>query len=227
MNEATAATNDEASVVSGSELADVVANQLQTMLSAGNYDAVKMLLQPVQPVDIAEAIGRLPRTLQALAFRLLSKDEAIEVYEYLDPAVQQSLLERLRSGEVLELVEEMSPDDRVQLFDELPAKVVRRLLAELSPAERRVTAQLLGYEAETAGRLMTTEYIDLKEFHSAAQALMIVRRRAPDTETIYSLYVTDGERHLTGILSLRDLVTADPEDRIGDVMTREVVNVRT
>ncbi|HGY5554737.1 MAG TPA: magnesium transporter [Prochlorococcus sp.] len=227
MNEATAATNDEASVVSGSELADVVANQLQTMLSAGNYDAVKMLLQPVQPVDIAEAIGRLPRTLQALAFRLLSKDEAIEVYEYLDPAVQQSLLERLRSGEVLELVEEMSPDDRVQLFDELPAKVVRRLLAELSPAERRVTAQLLGYEAETAGRLMTTEYIDLKEFHSAAQALMIVRRRAPETETIYSLYVTDGERHLTGILSLRDLVTADPEDRIGDVMTREVVNVRT
>jgi magnesium transporter len=149
------------------------------------------------------------------------------VYEYLDPAVQQTLLDRLRSGEVLELVEEMSPDDRVRLFDELPAKVVRRLLAELSPAERRVTAQLLGYEAETAGRLMTTEFIDLKEFHSAGQALDIVRRRARDTETIYSLYVTDGSRHLTGILSLRDLVTAEPEARIGDVMTREVVSVAT
>ena len=74
---------------------------------------------------------------------------------------------------------------------------------------------------------MTTEFVDLKEFHSAAQALTIVRRRAPDTETIYSLYVTDGERHLTGILSLRDLVTAEPEARIGDVMTRDVVNVRT
>jgi magnesium transporter len=208
-------------------IAAVVAQQLESMLASGNYDAVKMLLEPVQPVDIAEAIGSLPRTLQALAFRLLSKDEAIEVYEYLDPAVQQSLLERLRSGEVLELVEEMSPDDRVRLFDELPAKVVRRLLAELSPAERRVTAQLLGYEPETAGRLMTTEFIDLKEFHSAAQALTIVRRRARDTETIYSLYVTDGERRLTGILSLRDLVTADPEDRIGDVMTRDVVSVRT
>jgi magnesium transporter len=121
----------------------------------------------------------------------------------------------------------MSPDDRVRLFDELPAKVVRRLLAELSPAERRVTAQLLGYEAETAGRLMTTEFIDLKEFHSAAQALAIVRRRARDTETIYSLYVTDASRHLTGILSLRDLVVADPETRIGDVMTREVISVST
>ena len=211
----------------GIQVAEVVAQQLESLLEAGNYDGAKLLLGPVQEVDAAEAIGSLPRTLQALAFRLLPKDEAIEVYEYLDASVQQTLLERLRSGEVLELVEEMSPDDRVRLFDELPAKVVRRLLAELSPAERRVTAQLLGYEAETAGRLMTTEFVDLKEFHSAAQALAIVRRRARDTETIYSLYVTDGSRHLTGILSLRDLVTADPEARIGDVMTRDVVSVGT
>ena len=211
----------------GAALAEVVARQLEVLLEAGNYDGAKLLLKPVQEVDAAEAIGLLPRTLQALAFRLLPKDEAIEVYEYLDPPVQQTLLERLRSGEVLELVEEMSPDDRVRLFDELPAKVVRRLLAELSPAERRVTAQLLGYEPETAGRLMTTEFIDLKEFHSAGQALEIVRRRARDTETIYSLYITDASRHLTGILSLRDLVMAEPDSRIGDVMTREVVSVST
>ncbi len=210
-----------------SAVAEVVARQLEGLLEAANYDGAKLLLQPVQPVDAAEAIGTLPRTLQALAFRLLPKDEAIEVYEYLDGDVQQSLLDRLRSSEVLELVEQMSPDDRVRLFDELPAKVVRRLLAELSPAERRVTAQMLGYEAETAGRLMTTEFIDLKEFHSAAQALEIVRRRARRTETIYSLYVTDASRHLSGMLSLRDLVTADPEQRLGDVMTREVVSVTT
>jgi magnesium transporter len=225
MSEAVA--NGATTTTNGVVLAEVVARQLEALLEAGNYGGAKLLLKPVQEVDAAEAIGLLPRTLQALAFRLLPKDEAIEVYEYLDPSVQQTLLERLRSGEVLELVEEMSPDDRVRLFDELPAKVVRRLLAELSPAERRVTAQLLGYEPETAGRLMTTEFIDLKEFHSAAQALEIVRRRARDTETIYSLYVTDASRHLTGILSLRDLVMADPEARIGDVMTREVVSVST
>jgi magnesium transporter len=225
MSEASAAPATPA--VNGPALAEVLTQQLKGLLEAGNYDGVKLLLQPVQEVDIAEAIGGLPRTLQALAFRLLPKDEAIEVYEYLEPSVQQSLLERLRSGEVLELVEQMAPDDRVDLFDELPAKVVRRLLAELSPAERRVTAQLLGYEPETAGRLMTTEFIDLKEFHSVAQALAIVRRRARDTETIYALYVTDASRHLTGILSLRDLVVADPEERVGDVMTREVVSVGT
>tara|TARA_Y100001968_G_scaffold212345_1_gene195451 strand:- start:18845 stop:20278 length:1434 start_codon:yes stop_codon:yes gene_type:complete len=227
MDKASGASFQPASLVKGPYLPEVIAQQVETMLSAGNYDGVKTLLEPVQPVDIAESIGNLPLILQALAFRLLTKNEAIEVYEYLDPTVQQSLLDRLRSGEVLEIVEQMSPDDRVRLFDELPAKVVRRLLAELSPSERRITAQLLGYESETAGRLMTTEFIDLKESYSASQALSIVRRRAPYTETIYSLYVTDKERHLTGILSLRDLVTADPEALIGEVMTRDVVNVVT
>ena len=227
MKDQSGASNKTNPLENGSLVAEAVAQQLEAMLSAGNYDGVKSLLGPVQPVDIAQAIGTLPMILQALAFRLLNKNEAIEVYEYLDAPVQQNLLDRLRSNEVLDLVEEMSPDDRVRLFDELPAKVVRRLLSELSPEERRVTAQLLGYESETAGRLMTTEFIDLKEFLSVSQALKLVRQRAPFTETIYSLYVTDKERHLTGILSLRDLVVADPESLIGEVMTREVVNVRT
>ena len=142
MNEEIGASRETQSLANGSLVADAVAQQLEAMLSAGNYDGVKILLTPVQPVDIAQAIGTLPMILQALAFRLLNKNEAIEVYEYLDPSVQQNLLDRLRSNEVLDLVEEMSPDDRVRLFDELPAKVVRRLLSELSPEERRVTAQL-------------------------------------------------------------------------------------
>ncbi len=204
-----------------------IAAELEELLIAGNYDTAKLILEPSQPVDIAEAIGKLPQILQALAFRLLKKNEAIEVYEYLDPIVQQTLLDRLRSGEVLEIVEKMSPDDRVQLFDELPAKVVRKFLSALSSGERKVTAELLGYQPETAGRLMTTEFIDLKEMQTAQEALSLIRKRAPFTETIYSLYVTDQERHLTGILSLRDLVTADPQAQIGDVMTREVVNTTT
>tara|TARA_B100000700_G_scaffold327380_1_gene441767 strand:- start:1057 stop:2469 length:1413 start_codon:yes stop_codon:yes gene_type:complete len=227
MSDEKEASTIASSLMTGTMNSDLLASQIEAMLSAGNYDGLKTLLEHIQPVDIAEAIGNVPLILQALAFRLLSKNEAIEVYEYLDPSIQQSLLDRLRSAEVLELVEEMSPDDRVRLFDELPAKVVRRLVSALSPSERRITAQLLGYEPETAGRLMTTEFIDLKEFQSASQALEIVRKQAPYTETIYSLYVTDKERHLTGILSLRDLVTADPDDRIGDVMTRDVVNVST
>ena len=113
-------------------LAEVVTRQLEAMLSVGNYDAVKLLLEPVQPVDVAEAIGNLPQNLQAIAFRLLSKDEAISVYEYLDTVTQQNLLSLLRSGEMQEVMEEMSPDDRARLFEELPAQVVRQLLDQFN-----------------------------------------------------------------------------------------------
>ena len=88
--------------------------------------------------------------MQVIAFRLLSKDEAIAVYEYLDSSVQQSLCEKFKRQEVLDIVDKMSPDDRAKLFDELPAILVRRLLGQLSPTEREATAQLLGYEASTA-----------------------------------------------------------------------------
>ena len=105
---------------------------------AGNYDEAKLLLEPSQPVDIADAIGSLPLILQALAFRLLKKNEAIEVYEYLDPIVQQTLLDRLRSGEVLEIVEKMSRRQGTVVC-ELPAKVVIDFIGS-SPGERKVTA---------------------------------------------------------------------------------------
>jgi magnesium transporter len=162
-----------------------------------------------------------------IAFRLLSKAEAIEVYEYLDSSVQQSLIEEFKRQEVLDIVDKMSPDDRVRLFDELPAKVVRRLLAQLSPQERQATAQLLGYEADTAGRIMTPEYISLKESLTLGETLERIRSLASTTETIYYVYVTDAERHLSGIVSLRDLVVSPPEQTLGEVMSRDAVCVHT
>jgi len=213
--------------ISRQELRQLVRLQLQALLEQNNLSGAKALLGPVQPADIAEAIEGLPETMHALVFRLLSKAEAIEVYECLDSSVQQSLIEELKRQDVLDLVDKMSPDDRARLFDELPAKVVRRLLAQLSPAEREATALLLGYKPDTAGRIMTPEYISLKEGLTVAQSLERIRRLANVTETIYSLYVTDTARCLTGILSLRDLVVAQPHETVGDVMTREVVYVHT
>jgi magnesium transporter len=197
------------------------------LLEQNNLQGAKALLVPVQPADIAEAIEGLPETMQAIAFRLLSKREAIEVYEYLDSSVQQALIQDFRRQDVLEIVDKMSPDDRVKLFDELPAKVVTRLLAELSPEERRATALLLGYEAGTAGRIMTPEYIALKENWTVAQTLERIRTLAHLSETIYYLYVTDAARTLTGILSLRSLVIAQPTQTIGEIMVRDIVYVHT
>lgn len=182
---------------------------------------------PVQPADIAEAIEGLPEAMQAIAFRLLSKSEAIEVYENLDTSIQQALVEDFKRQDVIDIVDKMSPDDRARLFDELPAKVVRQLLQQLSAQEREATALLLGYEAGTAGRAMTPEYIALKEDWTVERALNHIRRLASVSETVYYLYVTDSARRLTGILSLRILVIGQPDQTIGELMTRDVVSVQT
>ncbi|PSO48846.1 MAG: magnesium transporter [Cyanobacteria bacterium SW_9_44_58] len=210
-----------------SEVPELVRNQLEMLLEHGNLEGAKSLLVPVKAVDIAEAIENLPESMQAIAFRLLSKTEAIDVYEHLDSTVQQTLIEEFKRQEVIEIVEQMSPDDRARLFDELPAKVVRRLLAEMSPKERKQTALLLGYQEDTAGRIMTPEYISLKDSLTVEQALQQIRTQANASEIIYYLYVTDASRHLTGIVSLRDLVLSSPEVLLADIVTREVVSVYT
>lgn len=213
--------------ISRNELRQLVRTQLQLLLEQGNLQGAKALLVPVQPVDIADAIAGLPEAMQAIAFRLLPKDEAIEVYEYLDSSVQELLIEKFKQQEVLDIVDKMSPDDRARLFDELPATVVRRLVEQISPPERAATAQLLGYEADTAGRLMTPEYISLTEKLTVGETLERIRSLANASEVIYYLYVTDGARQLSGIVSLRDLVTAQPQQTLGEIMTRDVVYVHT
>ena len=202
-------------------------SQLQALLEQENFRGAKALLVPVQPADIAEAIEGLPDTMQGIAFRLLPKNEAIEVYENLDSTVQQALIEDFKRQDLIDIVDKMSPDDRARLFDELPAKIVRRLLEQLSLQERQATALLLGYEAQTAGRIMTPEYVALKENWTVERALDHIRAQADLSETVYYLFVTNYARQLTGILSLRQLVISRPEQTIGEVMTREVVSAHT
>lgn len=213
--------------VSRRELRNQVGTQLQALLEQKDLQQAKAILVTVQPADIAQAIEGLPAAMQVLAFRLLSKGEAIEVYEHLDRNVQEALIEEFKSQDVQDIVDKMSPDDRARLFDELPAKIVTRLLEQLSFAERQATAELLGYAADTAGRIMTPELVSLKEDFTVTQALECIRRLARNTETIYYLYVTDGAKRLTGTLSLRDLVTANPQQTIGEIMTRDAIYVNT
>ncbi len=209
------------------EIRELLRSQLQILLEQENFQGVKVLLTPVQPPDIADAIEELPEPLQLIAFRLLSKEEAIKVYEHLEPNSQRSLLKQFKHQDVLDIVDRMSPDDRVKLLAELPAKVVHRLLQQLSPQEREATSLLLGYQPETAGRIMTPEYVSLRENLTIAQTLERLRSSASTTETIYYLYIIDASRHLTGIASLRDLLTAQPEQKIDEIMTRNVVYVET
>ncbi|WP_283758101.1 magnesium transporter [Roseofilum casamattae] len=215
------------SLASRSELRELVRQQLQALLEVQDFQAAKAILVPVQPADIAEAIEGLPEAMHAIAFRLLSKAEAIEVYENLDSSVQQSLLEKFQRQEVIDIVDKMSPDDRARLFDELPASIVRQVLDHMSPAEREATNLLLGYEPDTAGRIMTPEYLSLKEHYTVADSIERIRSLSHVSETVFYLYVTDSARRLTGILSLRDLIVAQADRTIGEIMTRDTIFVQT
>jgi len=183
-------------------------------------------LAQADPVEIAEELGRLPVADRAIPFRLLPKDRALEVFELLDPLHQQELLEGLREASVRDLLEDMDPDDRARLVDEMPAKIAKQVLAGLSPRERALTATLLGYPENSAGRVMSPEVVNLKANQSVADALARVRRIGGSAETIYALPVTDDQRRLVGALGLRDLVLADPDTQVGDLMDREVYSAR-
>ncbi|MDT9197633.1 MULTISPECIES: magnesium transporter [Limnospira] len=212
---------------SRSELRAIVREQLRLLLEDRNWEGVKTLLLPVQPVDIAEAIDGLPKAMQLTAFRLLSKAEAVEVYEHLSTDIQQSLIEEFRDSELLEIVNSMAPDDRAGLFDELPPRLVRRVLAQLSPEERKATSQLLGYQAGTAGRLMTPEYIALRYNLTIKEASDRIRQLARDREVSYYVYVVDEQRRLMGVASLRDLLLADLDQFLGDIINPDVVFAQT
>ncbi|WP_204154611.1 magnesium transporter [Leptolyngbya sp. CCY15150] len=220
-------TNQAREDMTRAEFQQLVQKQLYNLLEQNNVEGVKLLLKPVEPVDVAEAIDGLPETMRAIAFRLLSKDEALEVYEYLEPNTQQALLETFKRQEVVDIFGRMSPDDRVRLMDELPAKLVRILIEQLSAEERQITSLLLGYPPETAGRMMTPRYVAIREATTAAETIQQVRNFASISETIYYLYVIDVSRHLKGVLSLRELVLAQPDQVIGDIMKPEMISVST
>jgi magnesium transporter len=199
---------------------------LAELVESGDIERLNDWLNQTNTVEIAEELARLDPEQRAVPFRLLPKDEALEVFEALDPTDQQALLDSLRDERVIQLFEAMDPDDRARLVDEMPAKVATRLLGGLSAWERALTSTLLGYPEETAGRIMSPEYVSLRAGMSAEQALEKVRRAGRSAETVYALPVTDDQRHLIGALGLRDLVLADPDQRIGDLMDPDVYSAR-
>ena len=200
---------------------------LRRCLSERDFARAKELLNRLPPATVGTCLGELDPQDRAVAFRLLEKGRAIEVFESMDAPEQHELLEHLHDEQVVHLIEEMSPDDRVRLLDELPAKVAKRLLARLSHEERQATAILLGYPPGTAGRIMTPQYVSIRSRLTAGEALDKIRRSGLDSEAIYTIYVTSEDRRLQGVVSLHTLVMADPHRPVGELMRRDVVSVST
>jgi magnesium transporter len=177
-------------------------------------------------LGVADELAHLAPPERAKVFRLLPKGRALEVFQLLDAAHQEELLGGLRDEQVLRLVEELDPDDRARLFDEMPATVARKLQEGLSPRERRMTALLLGYADETAGRIMSPQFVRVLATMTVAEALDRVRRRGRDAETVYTLPVTDEELRLVGTVELRELILAEPGTLVAAIMNDEPHAVR-
>jgi magnesium transporter len=207
----------------------MLTQEVCTSLSAiaADLNRLKWELNQLPAVDVGDYIAELPPERQAIAFRLLNKDHATDVFEYLPSEVQEELVSSLHHAQVRQLVEEMRPDDRAELFDELPAGIVRKLLQQLSLEERQATATILGYPEGTAGRVMTTEYVRLREGLTVGEALEKIRRTDEDKETIYYAYVTDDNRKLVRVVSLRQLLFTIPTVLVRDVASDRVIKAYT
>jgi len=189
----------------------------EELIESRNLKALRERLMSMEPLDVAILLESASEEQLAVAFRLLPKDMAVEVFDDFDGPTQHRLLESMTHQVVSQLLEAMSPDDRAELLEEVPASVTRRLLGLLSSEQRQVTLQLLGYEDGTAGREMTPYFVDLRSNMTVAQAMDRIRRLAVDRETIYECYVIDPSRHLEGTVSLTELVLARPESKVGEI----------
>lgn len=198
-----------------------------TLSEIQDLNRLKLELIRLPPIDVGDYIADLPTDQRALTFRLLNKDQATAVFEYLEPEIREALIGALHDNQVRQIVEGMRPDDRVELFDELPASVVKRLIRQLSPIERQATDLILGYSDGMAGRIMTTEYVQLREGLTVAEAIAKIRANDQDKETIYYAYVTDNNRKLVRVVSLRQLFFSLPTAYVRDIASDRVIKVTT
>ncbi|TYQ14925.1 UNVERIFIED_CONTAM: magnesium transporter [Acetivibrio alkalicellulosi] len=197
------------------------------LLLEKKYSLLKNELKNVPPVDIAEFLDSLDEKEALLVFRLLPKEIAADVFSYLSIERQAELSDLVNETELSAIMEDLYFDDKVDLLEEMPANVVKKILKSTSEVERKMINQFLMYPDYSAGSLMTIEFVDLKKEMTVGEAIERVRKTAPDKETIYTCYVMDSQRHLEGTISLKDLVLAKSESKIGDIMQKEPIYVKT
>jgi|GEM_PF-20670 len=206
------------------------ANFIKSVMSNIKFkdmESLKTLLNGANEVDILDMMMELTTASRVVVFRLLSKDKALFVFERLDTSYQQGLIRSFTDEAAIEIIAELDPDERVRLFDEMPATFVNKMMAKLSVKEREMTSLLMGYKAQTAGHIMTPEYVRISRNMSVAEALAKVKENAKEKETIYTIYITDDTRKLEGVISLRDLWIADPAAKVENVMQKIAAQVST
>ena len=200
---------------------------LRTLIEEKKYQSLRDVLLTVQPVDLAAALAEMPPQDLSLLFRLLPKDEAADTFVEMDADSREELIRGFSDSELRDILNELYLDDTVDLIEEVPALLVGRILEQSSPESRRLINELLRYPDDSAGSIMTTEYVGLHAAMTVGEAIEHIRRVGIDSENINVCYVTDRGRRLIGIVTIRTLILAEPGASIGSVMNENIISVRT
>ena len=201
--------------------------KIEDYVARKRYADLRDLLLPMEAPDIARLFADLDEKVLPLAFRLLPKEQAAEVFVELDSDQQELLIQGFSNTELKEVLDELYLDDTVDIVEEMPANVVKRILRHSDPEMRKSINEILKYPEDSAGSIMTTEFVDLKATMTVEDAFKRIRRTGPDKETINICYVIDEGRHLIGLLSIRTLLLSEEDDIIADIMERNIISVQT
>ena len=200
---------------------------LNGLLEEKRYHAFMKEVDELNTVDAAEYLMTLPDELLLTAFRMLKKNTAADIFAELDSDLQEGIIEKMSDKELSVIIEELFVDDAVDMLEELPASMVKRIMQLSKPETRALINKFLSYPEESAGSIMTAEFIDLHKNMTVEQAIQSIRRKGVDKETVYMAYVTDKSRVLEGIVSLKDLIFAKADTLIGDMMETGIVSANT
>lgn len=197
--------------------------EIRSMIVNHQNEKLKHFVNDLEPYLLADIIEVLEPGKQSVVFRLLDKDTALEVFEYIETDVQQELIQSFSDSEAVNYFKSLEPDDRAALMDELPAKVAKHLLLSLSKKEKDLTTLVMGYRTGSAGNIMTPKYISFKKGLTVQEALDRIRKVGDEIETIYHLYVTNATRQLEGMIELRDLIISEPNMLIDEIMIEDPI----
>ena len=197
------------------------------LIGEKKYARLRDLLSEMNPADIAQILEDVPERELPVIFRILPKELAAEVFVEMDSQMQQLLIEAFSDTELREVMDELFMDDTVDIIDEMPATVAKRILSQTDANTRKMINQLLAYPDDSAGSIMTTEYVDLKKNMTVDAALDRIRKIGLDTETIYTCYVTDASRRLLGIVTVKDLLLNEKTCVIGNIMDENIIFANT
>lgn len=209
------------------ELIDKKTDELEQLLDSKDMKKLKQRMSEMNEFDVAEFLSSIEDNRMPMVFRLLPKDMAADVFANFEAPEQERIINSLTDSELKRIIEDLYVDDAVDMMEELPANVVKRVMRIATPATRNTINEYLRYPEDSAGTIMTSEYVDLKKYMSVGEALAKIRRVGENKETIYVCFVTSSSRKLEGIVTVKDLLLADDDEIVENLMDPNVVYATT